>query len=171
MAFLLLPLLAQGIYAGVISTISTLTVGTAKLATNLYKNKNPDVANTIKRLDIEHKLSLIEAVIKSSMISTKSESQRIDLEKSTFEIINREFKSVDPIQICLHAINSVITDIHTDLNQLNQKIESHSQKWFSSWRSLNIKSKLVNLEINCGILDKRFDELIKVHQLVHSKII
>lgn len=172
MALLLLPLLAQGVYAGVISTISTLTVGTAKLATSMCKNANPDVSNTVKKLDIEHRLRLIESIIKYSVDSHNKipHAEKIDLEKTTFEIINADYNAIDPIEICLRSINSAINEIHLNLNDINKKIELHHQKWFNSWRTLNIKPKLDALEINCNILDKRFDELIKVHQLLHTQV-
>ncbi len=36
-------LLTQGIYSGLIGTISTVTMGTCKLVTSIYKHKNPNV--------------------------------------------------------------------------------------------------------------------------------
>ena len=173
MALLLLPLLAQGVYAGVISTISTLTVGTAKIATAMYQNNNPDVVNTIKKLDIQHKLKLIESIIRYSIKSYNkiANFEKIDLEKTQFQIIGMNYESVDPIEICLRSINTAIKNIHLNLNEINQKLEAHNQKWFYSWRVLNIQPKLDALQTNCEILDKRFDELIKVHQLLHTQII
>nr|AEX63083.1 hypothetical protein mv_R881 [Moumouvirus Monve] len=64
-ALILLPctLLTQGIYAGIISAISGITVKTCGLINSIYRHKNPDVNRIIIELDIECQLRVIHSVL------------------------------------------------------------------------------------------------------------
>lgn len=68
--FIASSILSQGVYTGILSAISTITIRTCQLITRLYKCTDRGTCNVIKRLDIERKLALIESVIRSMDIDS-----------------------------------------------------------------------------------------------------
>ena len=176
MAHLLLPytILTQGIYAGIIGTISTVTMGTCRLVTSIYNHRNPDISRVIKKLDIDRRLMLIQAVLNSIEHTAKHNEARLklnDLEKTqVFELVGAETDlSNDPIELCLIYLHETIQAIHDDLSAINNKVEYHTTKWFSSWRTLNITSLIDNLELNAGLLNARFEDLTKISMFLASR--
>lgn len=165
---LLIPyaILTQGIYSGVISTISTVTIGTCRLVTSIYTYKNPNVTAIIKELDIDRRLTLIQAVLNSIDHVTHHEAKLKldDLEKTQiFELVGSEADyNTDPIELCLHYLHEVIQDIHLDLTDIASKVAYHDSRWFSSWRTLNLTTQLASLSLNSRLLESRFDDLTKI---------
>lgn len=162
MAFLLpYAILTQGVYTGIISTISTVTVSTCSVVKSIYTHQNPDVTKIIKELDIERRLELIEAVMKkidqrSQKLNSMEASQVIDMVSSKINIKD------DPIEICLKYLHESIKTIHTDLTNINSKVERHYKKWFNSWRTLNVGPLIETLRTDSNLLDARFDDLTKI---------
>ena len=160
-------LVAQGIYSGVITTISSLTIGTCKIITSIYGHKNENVDLYIKKLDIERKLCVIESVLNSYNTNSihsaikKSNSGHIITDDLVIEDYVRD-KERDPIKICLHYISINLNEIHTILDNIHKKVAYHKSKWFNSWRQLNIRKNLEELETSVGLLDDRFDSFIKI---------
>uniref|UniRef100_A0A6C0LSH4 Uncharacterized protein n=1 Tax=viral metagenome TaxID=1070528 RepID=A0A6C0LSH4_9ZZZZ len=138
-------LLAQGVYSGIINGISLITINTGKLIKSVYNHKNPDMNKHLQKLDIEYKLNLIESII--------------NFIPSNYD------KNIDPIFICLRGIKIAIENVHNNLLQINKKIAYHVTKWFSSWRTLNIKLLLNMLEMNVEILNNRFNDYVKTCQI------
>ena len=80
MAFLLPSILVQGIYTGIIGTISSVTMSTCALAKTVYTHENPNVNRIIKSIDIERRLRLVTAVIR--VINEDTKETVTDLEKT-----------------------------------------------------------------------------------------
>lgn len=166
MAFIIPTLLTQGIYTGIIGTISSVTIGTCGLVKSIYTYQNPDVTKIIKELDIERKLNIIQAVLhKIDNDSSKLTKIKLnDLERTQiFEIINSQtYLMKDPIELCMVYLHETIQEIHNCLTTINKKVSYHNTKWFCRWRTLNIKTQLENLKINFSLLIQRFDDLTNI---------
>lgn len=166
-------LLAQGIYAGLIGTISTITMNTCRLVKSMYTHKNPDVNRIIAKLDLERRLKLIGAILnKINHRSIERETAGIklnDLEKTQiFEIIGDDDSEEDPIELCIIYLHEIIQDIHNDLDRMNKKVEYHHTKWFSNWRTLNIKPMKDSLKLNSKLLNSRLDDLTRISLLFRN---
>lgn len=147
-------LFTQGIYTGLLNTISSLTVGICHLISSIiYTHNTLNVDNTIAELDIERKLNVIISVIKA--ISSIKAYMINDI---------KNLKSIDdPIQLCLKYLNNIIHTIYKDIFEIKQKIERHQHKWFTNWRTINIDPLVNKLKNHTKILDLRFEELKDIY--------
>ena len=167
-------IIAQGLYSGVIGTISAVTVGTCRAIKSIYTHENPDVNKILKKYDIHNKLQLIQSVLKITQPAKKNKYEGMTISKleqtQIFEIINeKENDECDPIELCLNSLHRVITRIHQNLQDLNEKVKGHNKKYFNSWRTLNIKSIMDDLELNIALLDKRFDNFMRISEFLEKK--
>lgn len=163
-------LLTQGIYTGIIGTISTITMSTCRIITSIYNQKNPNINAHLRKLDIEHQLKIIGSVLHKLHYSDKIGKHKIENNNlSEFNIIEDYTKSLDPIELCLIYIKESIDEINKNLIDIDNTVRYHNTKWFSSWRKLNIKKKLEILELNAVQLNKRFDYLIKITNFLSNK--
>lgn len=188
-------LITQGLYSGIISGISTMTFGMCGMIKSIYNHKNPDVDNFIKKLDIEYRIEMISTILKKyakyktidmkehvgdkSVIFTVLENSAYLIKDSGMDnslILYNSKKSeqyqnniIDPLQISLIYLSRIIRDIHNDLIIINKQIEYHSSKWFNSWRTLNIKKYLDELETHNTILINRFNDFIKISSVIEHK--
>lgn len=175
MAMYIIPtILAQGIYTGVIGTISTITIGTCRLVTSIYTHQNPDITRVIRELDVDRRLLLIQSVLNKIDHDSIHEYTKIklnDLEKTqVFEIIHAKADlQNDPIELCLLYLHEIIQEIHNNLDEINRKVAYHNTKWFNAWRTLDIGHTLENLKINSKLLDARFDDLTKISIFLANK--
>ena len=167
MAYIIPTLLIQGIYTGIIGTISAVTIGTISIVKTIYTHQNPDVTKIMAELDIERRLRLIQSVL--YVIDKESKNRYVkmkfdDLEKSQMlELVDlKNDIDKDPIQLCLMFLHETIRDIHNDLEAINKKVAYHKTKWFNSWRTLNIRPKVDTLRNNSALLNARFDDLTKI---------
>lgn len=168
-------LITQGLYSGLVSSISTMTFGMCNMIKSIYSHKNPDVDNFIKKLDLEYRINFISTILKKyNKTKTIDIKERICDKSVIFTIVDnnsltessRYRTASDPFQVSLMYLSSIICDIHNDLSEINKQIEAHQAKWFNSWRVLNIKKYLDILETDSYILSKRFDDFMKISALV-----
>lgn len=172
---LLVPytILAQGIYSGIIGTISAITMGTISVIKTVYTHQNPDANRLMKKLDIERRLRLIQSVLDTIDMDTKNENEDIELDqlektqilemvKTHNNIAEKINIDTDPIELCLRFIKETVLQITNILSDMNNKINRHHQKWFYSWRTLDISTYLENLEIESKLLDARFNDLATI---------
>lgn len=158
-------LFIQGIYSGLIGTISTCVVKSSQLITKIYKHKNVDVIRILKKTDIEYKLLLVETVMNN--IKNKYKTDAV-IENKHHIILNQYIKHEDytrkrePLELCIESLNEIIKEIHLILNEINEKINYHNSKWFVNWRKLNINKQIDLLEINTAILNERFNDLLRI---------
>ena len=61
----------------------------------------------------------------------------------------------------LESIHDMIIKIREDLKNINIKINKHKDKWFSKWRSIDVKNELNSLKLHCNILDQRYNLMTK----------
>lgn len=153
-------IVTQGVYTGIISTISTVTVSTCNVVKSIYTHQNPDVTKIIQEFDIERRLKLIESVTKK-IVSIKGNSQNIDMIESVILMD-------DPVSLCLKYIHASIKYVHDDLEAINVKVEKHKNKWFNSWRTLNVAPLIQQLKIHSNILNERFEDLTKILMLFNN---
>ena len=177
MAFFLPSILVQGIYTGIIGTISSITINTCSMVKTLYTHENPNVNKIIKEIDIDRRLKLIRAVINViNADSIKSNSMTMtDLEKTQIVNMVDSFTANDvgpnddPIALCLEYLKEIIIDIHSNINEINVRVKYHNTKWFSKWRSLDIDSVISDLKTNSLILDSRFKDLTKISRFLSER--
>lgn len=174
MALYISAILAQGIYSGVISMISGATRNTCDIVRSLYTHKNPNINRLIKKLDIENKLQIIQAVFNAVNLQAKKEIKEKyldDLEKTqVFTMLSaKQDLNCDPIQLCLNSVNDSIVSIEADLSAIHKKANDHKDLWFSSWRQLDIADLISNLETDTMILDTRFNNLLKISEFLNKK--
>ena len=55
----------------------------------------------------------------------------------------------------------MIIRIREDLKQISIIIKNHKEKYFNSWRSVDVKEQLNNLQLHSELLDARYDLLVK----------
>lgn len=164
-------ILSQGIYAGIITGISTMTLGACRLIGSIYQRRNPNISENLNRLDIEYQLRLIDSIFKKFDVQSEKNIE-IKSEKGpiTFLLINKpDIHSTDPIEISLGYISKSVEDIHSTLAEIDQVVAYHNTKWFNSWRPINIKKQLKSLEQNSIVLKNRFDSFIKVCDLIDKR--
>jgi len=160
-------LLANGIYSGLITGISSLTLGTCSMIGSIYSHKNPDADKCIRKLDLERKLKLIESVLNKSNVNSSRNifRDKIGTESIIFDVVEGENTIMeDPIKLCLHYLHQAVEEIHNSIKKIHDKVSYHKTKWFSTWRTLNIKKQIEELEHSTKILDDRFNDLIKISQ-------
>lgn len=184
MAFLLPSILVQGIYTGIIGTISSVTMSTCALAKTVYTHQNPNVNRIIRSIDIDRRLRLVTAVIRvidadtKEQVSDLEKTQIVDLVKTKVQpslaiVLAKQMPDTpiaeDPIELCLSYLHETIRDIRSDLLAINRKVAYHSTKWFSSWRTLDVSTYLSSLKVNAQLLDQRFDDLTKISAFLRQR--
>lgn len=163
---LMLPynLLTQGLYNGIITGISQMTFGVAKILKSIYSHKNPDINNYIQKLDIEYHINMVSTVLrkysKGEVINMK---EHIGDKSVIFTTIPKSERTTnDPIQVSLTYLSDIIKQIHHDLMQISVEIEYHKTKWFNSWRTLNIKKQLEILDVHHTIMVSRYNDFLNI---------
>lgn len=71
----------------------------------------------------------------------------------------------ESIHTCLENLHDMILHIREDLKQIRQQIEKHKTKYFSKYRSVDVKSQIYNLKLHSKLLLDRYDLLIKTIEL------
>ena len=171
MALVIPYILMEGVYAGIIGTISAATMGTYSVAKSICKHQNPDINKVINELDLIRRLKLIESVLNIKEMNRRPELAPMklnELEKTTiFEIVKAENDICDdPIELCLHYLYEIIHEMHNNLLAISKKVAYHKTKWFYTWRTLNIKDQLNTLKISSDKLEARFNDLIKISKFL-----
>lgn len=158
--------LSQGIYSSLVTGISAMTLGIFSSVKSIYNHQNPDVTNSLKRLDIEYHLRLISAIL-NKYNQTRSETIREHIDNksvifTTLPELQEKSNLEDPVEISLSYISKIIGEIRQTLLKIDRKVMNHNMKYFSSWRTLNVEDLLLELETNTKILKNRFDDFVKL---------
>jgi anti-anti-sigma regulatory factor len=166
-------IITQGICAGLISTIGTMTFGSYRLIKSVCTHKNPDINKLIGDLDIERRLKLIKSVVdaqKYGQCVLKNNSLEYSNSHCNNVLESTIIQSADnPIELCLSYLQETITNIHMNLFDINNKVIYHKTKWFNSWRTLNIKRELEALRLNSNLLESRFNDFIEISKLMSNE--
>jgi hypothetical protein len=172
-------IITQGLCAGLISTIGTMTFGSYRLIKSVCTHKNPDINRLIGDLDIERRLKLIKSVVDkygdkhAGKCGDKSGDNILEFSDG-FNHCNMVESTIiqtpeNPIELCLSYLHETITNIHMNLSDINNKVIYHKTKWLSSWRTLNIKRELEALRLNSNLLESRFNDFIEISKLMASE--
>jgi hypothetical protein len=92
--------------------------------------------------------------------------QKIKIVEDVCKILQNKEKNIDLISNSLESIHDMIINIREDLKNINIKIGKHKDKWFNRWRSIDVRTELVNLKLHCDVLDKRFNLMTKSIKIV-----
>jgi hypothetical protein len=100
--------------------------------------------NDLKILDIELKLKLINTWL--------------------YQIDITELSKNPPLNLIYISITESCHQISTSIDTINRKIKTHEEKWFSTWRNINLDQELALLESAIQVLDGRIKliNLIKI---------
>jgi len=69
-------------------------------------------------------------------------------------------------EICFYNINESIQKLEKKLESLEFKIRHHEKKWFHYYRSVKIEPLIQDIETEYEILSNRFDDFLKISQLM-----
>ena len=122
--------------SGTINSVNYIVSNDSIPEVNIIKNK-------IIQMDLNSKLEIIHSLIKELNEEKLKEFQKISLK----------------------SIEILIDEINKELIDINQKINYHNSKYFSSWRSINLDNNINQLNDHNILLDKRLDNLIKLLNL------
>eukprot|EP01098_Paradermamoeba_levis_P009888 TRINITY_DN4139_c0_g1_i1.p1 TRINITY_DN4139_c0_g1~~TRINITY_DN4139_c0_g1_i1.p1 ORF type:complete len:232 (+),score=81.23 TRINITY_DN4139_c0_g1_i1:56-697(+) len=91
-----------------------------------------------------------------------AQMQKLDELKDLKEL--KEIKEIDnsPVTICLKNLLSIVEQIRTEMEKINQEIEFHNTRWLANWREPNYSKQIENLRKYKKVLDSRLDMLIKI---------
>ena len=92
--------------------------------------------------------------------------QKIKIVEDVCKILQNKEKNIDLISNSLESIHDMIINIREDLKNINIKIGKHKDKWFNRWRSIDVRTELLNLKLHCDVLDKRFNLMTKSIKIV-----
>lgn len=172
MALFIPTIITQGIYSGFIGTVSTVTIKACTTISYLSYYENPDVKKILDELDIQYRLHIIKAVLNKFNIESSYKlvmAPLDDLEKTqVFNIINENKVNTDPIKLCLDHLYSTIRKIDRILLQINNKIIKHNDKWFSTWRHLNLEPFVSELKLNSNLLETRFKNFMLITEFINK---
>lgn len=99
------------------------------------------VDKSLSKLDIGNKIKIMELMCK--------------------DIANVDKHNSESVNYCLENLHDMIIRIREDLKQISYIIKSHKDKYFTAWRSVDVKEQLNNLKMHTSLLDSRYDLLVK----------
>lgn len=146
-------IISNGVYSGLLGTLSKITINTCTTIKSIFNHKNPDINTFLRKLDIKVSLEVIESALKKKYAHYFSNIDDID----EFIVLDSDVRIYnDPEIVCLQNLSNVIINIHKILEKIDNKVERHKKKWFTNWRYLSVIKELEQLEIENQLLDKRF---------------
>ena len=102
--------------------------------------QHTDVHNVFVELDLEVRLAVIGSLINQI---TKEQHNK-------------------PIEICLKAIHDITVDINSLSEDVEEKIQEHSEKYFNGWRSIDFDIEIGEIRKKSDLLEKRFEMLLNL---------
>ncbi|MBC8295448.1 MAG: hypothetical protein H8E55_06600 [Pelagibacterales bacterium] len=89
--------------------------------------------------------------------------------EATLQVLEGLFDEIEKIDVkpkslsrALNNLGETLKTVHNLLEVIHTKTIEHSNKWFSSWRTLDIACETSQLEIQFNLLEKRFNLLHKL---------
>jgi hypothetical protein len=70
--------------------------------------------------------------------------------------------NTNTLHVALRHLTSAYVDVQSNLMQINEEFINHSQKWFKSWRQIDVRTKVMELEQNTAALDSSLETVFKV---------
>ena len=119
----------------------------------IYSTTYPNVSLVYKRLDLLATIRVIEALMNDIASNEKINS---GLSKES-----------DCVNVSLDNIRETLEELHSEMNKVNKILDYHAQKYFNSWRSLDLSMELDKIELIYETLLKRLELFTKIHSIVH----
>jgi hypothetical protein len=113
------------------------------IAQNFVSTHHEQINELMSETDLISKLEIIQALMHDI------QDRYPDHKSSSIE------KSLQNLGVVVETISSI-------LNQIEEKIQRHQQKYFCSWRSLNYEKLMIELKKNIRLLDIRFGMFLEV---------
>jgi hypothetical protein len=131
-------------------TISLTTSSIFTLGQNLiYSNTNYDISSLEK---IEKQIDLLETVkIYDIWIQEIIEKQKDKINNS------------NALKEAIQSFMMMLNEIHDLLKSIENKIQLHGLKWFSSYRNLYVNDEVEQIKIKKNILDHRFNLIQQIY--------
>lgn len=129
---------------GTINTTSSSIISLLRYVSSSSQPRN-DIIKTIKELDLEFTINVIDQMTKEINVDNVNES----------------------LKLILYGIQTILDDINAELTIIKQLIESHNSKYFNYWRSFNADDNILNITRLDKILKHRYTllfELIKINK-------
>lgn len=145
---LFLPLIAKGIYSGLIATIGTSAIKICKTMSRLYTCDNSRLINSMRGLDIDRKIKYIDSILKMDEMQPYLTNEN------------------NPLKLCYTYVIQSMNAVNDILNMIEIKINRHNAKWVKNWRKLNIDNEIDALKLEADILEKRFYDFKKTFMLL-----
>lgn len=146
--------------------INVILIGIFGTIKSIYNHENPDLANNLRKLDVEYHLRLVSTVLKNQKyVPVITIKEYINDQSIIFSTVESGKTSQDPLEVCLFYLSNSVKDIHLTLVSVNQKVQYHQTKWLNTYRILSIQELLNKLEADIDILKNRFNDFIKIQQI------
>ncbi len=107
------------------STLSFMTTNCEDLAIKKYKDE-------IESIDIHFKLNIIQEWLNTSSHTNLYEKHKL-----------------------YESINSLCQELTHELEKIDIKIKNHTNKWFRTWRALDLENEIFVIKKKCLILNER----------------
>jgi archaellum component FlaC len=133
-------------------TIMTGLYNLIESVTSIKKLDHNDFNSIITELDLDFKLELIQGFLDdiSNMLNT---------DENVTHIHTNVTRS---LTVSLNYLNKAITEIHTLINVIKNKIEYHKTKYFNYYRTFDVSEDLLKLKQEHDILMARFNLIMKI---------
>ena len=157
------------------------------LIKNTATHYHPYLQSVLNELDLKADLEVIESLlhqIKEDELAEFEEPEESEESEESEELEEpeelEELEELDdpinqigsskhcsrsPIQICFKNVSEMISLIKVELENIQEEIKNHQNKWFASWRTPDYEEHIHNLKNHKKILDKRVNLLIKILNL------
>lgn len=119
-----------------------------------------ELSNTISwyNTSSENDIQKISKVLKTNDIEMKL----VILENLCKELSDKKIHSIKSIHSCIEALNNSVNNLEFILSATREKINKFSNKWFSSWRYIDLKNEISDVNDGCKIIIERFNLLVKL---------
>jgi hypothetical protein len=124
--------------------------------------ENPLVKEDLEAMDIEAKLRTVHALV----LTIQKQRGRSPTQEEPALVEHEPVDESDVIGVSLAQVKEVLESITATVNALNEELDAHEQRWFSSWRTPDTRHHLISLKAKVVILDKRVDMLLKLRAFV-----
>lgn len=116
------------------------------IAQNFVSSHHEQINEVLLETDLISKLEIVQALMHDTQ-------DRYNDDRST------------SIQKSLQNLGVIVENISLILKQIEEKIQRHKLKYFSSWRSLNYEKLMNELKKNIKLLDIRYHMFLGVLQV------
>ena len=127
----------------IIRTLTSTTSSICYVLGNLTSHEQPgikEVISEVASLDLEHIVSVIEALV--------GEYDETSVPTS--------------VKKALCGVNKILEDIHEELNVIRETVEYHKSKLFSGWRGCDCKQNIELIKKHKEISNNRYKILIEL---------